>query len=88
MILHACIAHQLVKEQHKEIQPLVTSTEQLDCENELVNQLIERIDSVMAIDTTRGNTVLLVLMLTGEHSLTCLKVIVVALIRQPSNLLL
>lgn len=46
MILHACIAHQLVKEQHKDIQPLVTSTEQLDCENELVNQLIERIDSV------------------------------------------
>lgn len=46
MILHACIAHQLVKEQHKEIQPLVTSTVQLDCENELVNELIERINSV------------------------------------------
>ena len=46
MKLHACIAHQLVKEQHQDIQPLVITTEQLDCESELVNQLIERIDSV------------------------------------------
>lgn len=46
MKLHACIAHQLVKEKHQDIQPLVTSTEQLDCESELVKQLIERIDSV------------------------------------------
>lgn len=46
MILNACIAHQLIKEQHKDIQESDISTQPLDCENEKVQQLVDRIDAV------------------------------------------